>query len=134
MSGFNQGNVHPGAAGFEEGYQWEPAVTPNGATIFTAPNNGVIDAIIGRVEVLESGPATITLVKAAPGVSIANGTPLTSTPFQAGVGGVALQPQMPIALGSPASLSLKAGDTVGVQSTGTFTNSLGSINIYWHAV
>lgn len=133
VSGFNQGNVHAGTAGFEEGYQWASGTTPNGATIFTTPNNGIIDAIIGRVEAVESGICTVTVVKCAAGVSVANGTALSSVALQAGTGGTALQPQLLIAQGAPASLSVRAGDTIGVQSTGSFSASSGNINIYWHA-
>ena len=94
-------------------------------------NGGIVDCIIGRVEVLEAGACTVTVVKPRSGVSIANGTAIGSLALQAGVGGTALTPVVLTQIGpSPGSFKLNPGDTVGIQSTGSFSASVGNINIY----
>jgi hypothetical protein len=133
MSGTAYVDWHPGAPAFQESYQWTAGTTPNGFPLFTAPGKGIIVAIIGRVETLEAGAATVTVVKSKPGVSIANGVILGSVALQAGLGATALQTQTLSELGAAGSLSLDAGDTVGIQSTGTFSASAGSISVYWRA-
>lgn len=133
MSGFSQGNVHAGVPTFEEGFQWVAGTTPNGNTILVTPNAAVIDAIICRLEVLEAGAATVTVVKCPPGVSIANGIPISSVTLNCGSTGVALQPISLLQLGATGSLAMKPGDMLALQSTGSFSQSIGTVSIYWHA-
>jgi len=133
MSGTAYVDWHPGAPCFMESFQWLAGATPNGLPVFTAPGPGIIVAIIGRTEVLEAGAATLTVVKAKAGTSIANGTQIGSLALQAGLGGTALATQVLSEIGAAGNLSLAAGDTVGIQSTGSFSASLGSISVYWRA-
>lgn len=123
---------HPGAPMFVSSYTWLAGTTPNGATVFVTPGYGRIVAIIGRPESVESGAATVTVVRCAPGVTIANGTKVAPA-MNVGVGVALDVPQTLTQAGVPEALDLAPGTLVAIQSSGSFSASAGTISIYWVA-
>ena len=133
MSGSAQVDWHPGAPQFQEAYQWLATFSPNNISLFTAPANGVITAVIGTAETVETGAATVTLVKSAPGVSIANGTAVCAA-MNVGVTATTLQPQFLTQWGQVENLTVTPGTRLGFTVTGTITASSGNITVYWRAI
>ena len=130
MSGSAQVDWHPGAPALAESFQWVATFSPNGVGLFTAPGNGRILAIIGRPEILESGAATVQVVKAPSGTTIAAGTAVCPT-MNVGTGATARVPQNLLQWGAVEALTINAGDTIGFVTSGTITASAANISVYW---
>jgi hypothetical protein len=107
---------------------WASTITPPSVLpIFIAAYPLVITAVIARVEQISSTPATFTLVKASNGTAITAGTPLatafdvTSTPFFNQT--LVLTPDITV-------LTLAVGDSIGMLTSGTWTNAYGGLTIH----
>lgn len=103
-------------------------VAPSGLPIFTAAFPLIVTAIVGRVETISSTTATLTLVKVLNGIAIASGVALSSSAFNA-AGTVFTNQNLPL-VSDITVLSLAVGDSIGVQTTGTWTGASGGITIH----
>lgn len=130
MSGTNQIDWSPGSPVIAESFQWLATFSPNGVGLFTAPGNGRILAIIGRPEIVESGAATVQVVKSPSGTTIAAGTAVCPT-FNVGSTATARVPQNMLQWGATEALAITAGDTIGFTTSGTITASAANITVYW---
>lgn len=103
---------------------WIAGVNPNNVPIFISPGTFRVVSIVGRLEIAEGGAATVSPVKAPPGTSIATGTALTSTSFNAN--GTPFADQTLTLTVTTADLLLAPGDCIGLKTTGAWTTSIGS--------
>lgn len=136
MSGSNPPliNIHPGANLCVEAYQWLAGTNPNNAALFTLPCFGIVLGITGWLSAIETGAATVTPVRTPAGSTIAQGVAMGAALNVGSVatGGVgALVPVTLTQFNLAESLKLLPGDTIGLQSTGSFSASAGNISIYW---
>lgn len=129
-------NWHPGVGMNTEAYVWLAGTTPNGASIITLPGYAAILAVTGWISAAESGAASIQPVRVPSGSTVAQGVALCSA-FNVGstaTGGVAtLTPTQLAQFNTTQSLKLLPGDTIAIQSTGSFSASAGNITFYWIA-
>jgi hypothetical protein len=107
---------------------WASTITPPSVVpIFIAAYPLVVTAIIARVEQISSTPASFTLVKAANGTAISAGIALagsfdaTSAPYVNHT--LVLTSNITV-------LILGVGDSVGMTTTGTWTNAYGGLTIH----
>jgi hypothetical protein len=105
---------------------WIALQNPNNAVLFTVPRAMIVTGITGRLEVAQGAAATITVLKAASGTALTAGTALHTGSFNAN--GTAATNQT-LTLAALAAISLAAGDSIGIQTTGTWTTSAGGITI-----
>lgn len=103
---------------------WLAGTTPNNATIFIADRALTITSAVGVVEVANGAAATITIVKAASGVALSAGTVIHSGSFDAN-GAEAINQALTLTV-----TAMAAGDRLGLITTGTFTNSVGSLSVF----
>lgn len=126
----NQNDWRAGSPVFVGKLSWLAGTTPN-SPIITVPGRARILCAVGRLEALESGPATIGLYKAIPGQALSAGTLVCSTLLQCGLGATLYQPQFLTQWGTVESLDVGAGDTFGAVAAGSFSASSGSLTVYF---
>ena len=124
---------HPGAQSMCEAMQWTATTTPNNLSLFTTAGNAVIIAVVGTPETVETGVASVQLVRAAPGTTIANGTAICNA-MNVGTGATAAQPQYLTQWGATENLTVPAGSRVGFTTSGTITASAGNITVYYRQI
>ena len=124
-------NLVQGGSVYNSEYQWLNGTNPNNSIIFVAPVPAAILCIVGRVEVAEGSASTVTVTRAPSGTSLANGTAMGPT-FNCN--GTAYVPQYVLQWGVAGQLALNAGDTLGLRTTGSFSNNICGIAIYWQAL
>jgi hypothetical protein len=96
--------------------------------IFTAAYPLIVTAILGRVEQSSTTPGQLLLVKVPSGVAISNGLPLSTAPFN--VDGTLYVNQILPLIPDITTLSLAAGDSIGVIVSGIWTNCSGGITVH----
>jgi hypothetical protein len=96
---------------------------------FTASRPYLVTAILGRVEVAgtDAGAVSAVVKKAASGTAIASGTALHSGSLN--LKGTAASNQALTLSTTPADIAIAAGDTIGIDFTGTLTNATGSLTV-----
>lgn len=105
---------------------WLAGQNPNNLVLFTAQTPVVVAFIGGRLEIAQGAAATLSIVKAASGTALSGGTALHTGSFNAN--GTPATNQT-LTLAAFATVALAAGDSIGVQTTGTWTTSTGSVTI-----
>lgn len=107
-------------------FNWTKANDPDTTILYTAPRPATVIAIVGRLEVPQGGAATISVYKAPNGTALAAGTILHTGTFNAN--GTAATNQT-LTLVSVAVATLAAGDSIGILTTGPWTNSSGGLTL-----
>jgi hypothetical protein len=107
---------------------WLGSNTSMNHVIFTAAFPMTVTAIMGRVEGASSTAGTILVVKAASGVATASGVMLMTSGFD--VTSTAYTVRTMTLASDISALTLQAGDTIGIQTTGTWTSAAGGLTIY----
>jgi hypothetical protein len=110
--------------------QWVPGgITPTNLSIYTAVFPVRVSHIIGRVEVPNSDPATLTLVKAVDGGPIKLAKPIAASLKVSGPG-LSFSNQELELVKDVNLLTLLPGDSLGVQTTGFYTKGAGGITVH----
>ncbi len=102
---------------------WIAGTNPNNATILTLPANSTVTSIVGRLETPQGAAATATVNKAASGTACSAGTALHSGSFNAN-GTAATNQTLTVTISA-----LAAGDSVCLQTTGTWTATVGTLTV-----
>jgi hypothetical protein len=103
---------------------WLGGSNPSGGTFLLADRPLQITAITGVVETAAGAVATCTLVKAATGVALSAGTPVTPAGAFNANGAAGAYQNLSIVVAA-----LAAGERLGVTASGAFTASVGSISV-----
>lgn len=109
-------------------YSWVSGALLNNQTIFTTTRPMVITAVIGRPDAANGSAATLVIVKAASGTAPSGGTALTSTSMD--LNGTANTNQTLALSVTVADITLAAGDSLCMVTTGALTLSAGCITIW----
>lgn len=109
-------------------YSWVAGALLDNQTIFTTTRNMLITAVIGRPDAANGSAATLTIVKAPDTTPPAGGTPLTSTSMD--LDGAPDTNQTLTLSGTLADITLAAGDSLCMVTTGALTASAGCITIW----
>lgn len=131
--------------------QWTAAVNPNNLIVLTANQTFRIAAIIGRLEVANGGASTLTVVKAINGTAVSAGSAMHTGSFNALGTAATNQTLVLITTASKAyqttnnayqgasanvyesagsNIIVNAGDSLGIQTTGVYDTSIGTISIW----
>lgn len=109
-------------------YSWVAGAQLNNQTIFTTTREMLVTAVIGRPDAVNGGAATLVIVKAASGTAPAGGTALTSTSMD--LTGTANTNQTLTLSATLADITLAAGDSLCMVTTGVLAASAGCITIW----
>ena len=108
--------------------RWQAGANPANTVLFTATRKMLVTSILGRLEIAQGAAATVTIVKAPSGTAFSAGTALHTGSFNAN-GTPATNQTLPLAASFP-TLTLNPGDSIGVQTTGTWTTSVGGVTVH----
>jgi hypothetical protein len=109
-------------------YSWVAGAQLNNQTIFTTTREMQVTAVIGRPDIVNGGAATLVIVKAASGTAPAGGTALTSTSMD--LTGTANTNQTLTLSATLADITLAAGDSLCMVTTGVLAASAGCITVW----
>jgi hypothetical protein len=109
-------------------YSWVAGALLDNQTIFTAVRAMVVTAVIGRPDAANGSAANLTIVKAPDTTPPASGTPLTSTSMD--LDGTPDTNQTLTLSVTLADITLAAGDSLCMVTTGALTLSAGCITIW----
>lgn len=109
-------------------YSWVAGAQLNNQTIFTTTRAALVTAVIGRVDVANGSAATLVIVKAPNTVAPADGTALTSTSMD--LTGAANANQTLTLSATLADITLAAGDSLCMVTTGALAASAGCITVW----
>lgn len=85
--------------------------------------------IIGRVDVISTGAATVTIRKVASGVALASGTALHTGTFN-GQGTATNNQTLTLASATDGTLDLSAGDSLAADISATLAGGTGNITVW----
>jgi hypothetical protein len=102
-------------------------LAPHNLPIFTAAVPVMVSRVIGRVEIPSSRPATLSLVKVIDGEGMSLAPPIAAS---LNVAGTAFTNQSLALVEDISILMLDPGDSIGVQTTGSYAAAAGGITVH----
>ena len=105
-------------------FSWN-GTNPNNSIVLIAVGPMTITSISVRIEILEGDVGTIMPVVAASNTPVADGTAMLPAAIDANANPAIVQ-------NNTVSIVMKAGDCIGVKTSGSFTKSSGNITFAWN--